>query len=451
MAGDRDFSAALALLDARVAAIVESHVTPGLSIAVVRGQETVWARGFGYANVATEVPATPETVYAVGSITKLFTATMLMQLRDAGKLRLDDPVQKYVPDVAVPRRHPDAPPISFRHLVTHTAGLPKDAPLGYWAGFDFPSAQQVIDSLARSDQPFPPGTQWKYSNYGFALLGYTLSRIADQPWETYIQEHILDPLGMTSSAPRLTERFLPVTATGYARPVDGWPPAAFPHVDIGGIGFGGSLHSSVLDMARFIAEQLNPAPRLLKRSTIEEMQRIQWLNPDWQSGNGIPWAMRHTALGTRIGHGGGVYGFTCQVQLAPADALGVAVFTNGSDGAVGQSVAERALDLLVSTSRDAASRRPVCPPPEIPASWSRYVGRYRWFLGDVEIRIQDGELVLLIPAGGATQSVPLQPVAEHEFGMATGSQRGEPLRFVLDDDGRVGRVWVGPHPYDRLT
>src|SRR5438105_812907 len=126
---DSEFDAALDFVEAQIAADVAAHLTPGLSYAVVRGTEMVRARGFGFADLANETPAGPDTVYAVGSVTKVFTATAMMQLRDAGKLRLDDPVQKYVPDVRVPRKHAGAPEITFRHLATHTSGLTKDAPL----------------------------------------------------------------------------------------------------------------------------------------------------------------------------------------------------------------------------------------------------------------------------------------------------------------------------------
>ncbi len=450
MNGASEFDAALALLEAQIAADVEARVSPGLSAAVVHGQEMVWARGFGYADLDQHIPPGPDTAYAVGSITKLFTATMLMQLRDAGKLRLDDPVQDFVPEVAVPRRHTGAPEITFRHLVTHTAGLPKDAPLGYWASWEFPSAERVMECLAETEQPYPPGTQWKYSNLGFALLGYTLGRIAGQSWEEYVQEHVLEPLGMANSVPRLTEALLPRAATGYHRPVAGWPPKAIPHIDLGVIGFGGSLHSSVADMAKFIAEQFRPEPSLLMRSTIEEMQRIQWLNPDWQEGQGIGWRLQHTAPGTRIEHGGAVYGFTCKVLLSPVDQLGVAIFTNGSDSGVGQAIATRALDLLIPVARHAAAPRPVAPRAPVPAAWQGYVGRYRWILGDIEVTIRDGGLTLLVPNGPIVEEVRVQPENQHEFFMPTGPLRGERLRFVLGSDGRVERVWVGPHPYDPI-
>src|SRR5580704_11656496 len=112
---DAEFRAALALLEAQIEGDLTRRIVPGLSASVTCGAETVWKRGFGFADLDGKTAAAPDTVYAVGSITKLFTATMLMQLRDAGRLRLDDPVQDYVPEVPVPRRHPDFPAITFRH------------------------------------------------------------------------------------------------------------------------------------------------------------------------------------------------------------------------------------------------------------------------------------------------------------------------------------------------
>lgn len=442
------FSAALGLLEAEIAADVAARLTPGLAVAIVHGEDTTWSRGFGYADLERRAPATANTVFAVGSITKLFTATMLMQLRDAGKLRLDDPVQAYVPEIQVPRRHPGAPPITFRHLVTHTAGLPKDAPLDYWLSREFPPAAEVIATLAETDQPYPPGTCWKYSNYGFALLGYTLARIAGQPWEDYLQTHILAPIGMTNSAARLTSTLLPLAATGYHRPVAGWPPKSLPHIDIGGIGFGGSLHSTVIDMARFIAEQFAAEPRLLPRSTIEEMQRVQWLNPDWRDGRGIAWGMHRSELGTRLEHGGGVYGFTSKVLLSPADRIGVAVFTNGSDGHVASAIASRALDLLVPVARRAAARTEPSRRADVPAAWLRARGRYRWVLGDAEFGVLNGSPVLRLVSGPNMEEVRLEPEAEGTFRMPSGPVRGERVRFLTDAEGHVTRMWVGPHPYE---
>src|SRR5262249_25495138 len=152
---------------------------------------------------------------------------------------------------------------------------------------------------------------------------------------SYIHDHILAPLGMHDSAPRFSEKQHTRLAQGYARPVTGWPPAPLAHQDLGGIGAAGSLHTTVADMAKFIAEQFADEPKLLRRATIEEMHRAQWVDDTWQWGQGIGWRVHRSADGsTRIEHGGGVHGYTCRVLLSVPERIGIAVFTNGSDGNV---------------------------------------------------------------------------------------------------------------------
>ena len=443
-------AAALALLEAGIEADIAAHAAPGLSIAVVGDGTTLLARGFGHADLDRRVPATAGTVYAIGSITKLFTATMLMRLRDAGKLRLDDPVQDHLPEARIPRRHAGSPDITLRHLVTHTSGLTKDAPAEYWATGDFPPIETLLALMPETEQPYPPATRWKYSNLAIALLGHALERIAGEPWDTYVAREILTPLGMAGTAPRLAAHQRAALATGYARPVAGWPPAVLPHQDLGAISYGGSMHATVADMALFVLDQLSPAPRVLARSSVLEMQRLQWLNDDWRSGQGIGWRVHRAGDGsTRIEHGGGVFGFTCKLLMSPADGLGVAVFTNGSDGNVGIGWAARALDILAPVFR---ARTPAVAPAAsaAPASWQGFVGRYRWVLGDMEIFVRGGELLMLAPAPPGEVEVRLVPEGEASFRMLGGSVHGETLRFVAGPDGRIVRAWVGPHPHARL-
>ena len=451
--GGRDnaeYLAALRLLEAEIEGDLTRRIVPGLSIAVIHGADPVWARGFGHTDLAAGTPAEAETIYAVGSITKLFTATMLMQLRDAGRLRLDDPVQDYLPDIKVPRRHPGAAQITFRHLVTHTSGLTKDAPVPYWdRGENFPPVERLMALLAQTEQPYPPGVQWKYSNLAIALLGFTLQRIAGQAWDAYVTERILAPIGMTATAPRLAEWQRGRLATGYARPAGAWPPEVLAHQDLGGISAGGSMQSSVVDMAKFAAQQWEAAPAVLAGDSIREMHRPIWVNEDWQSGQGIGWQVRRATDGrTRIEHGGGVHGFTCKLLVSVPDRLGVAVFTNGSDGKVGTTIATRALDLLAPAARRIVARGRVVAPA--PPAWARYAGRYRWVLGDAEVVRSSGVLSLIVPKDLGWETVELVAEGEHAFRMLGGQVRGELLRFVVDDDGGVRRAWIGPHPHDRI-
>ena len=446
-----EIGAALALLEARIEADIAAHAAPGLSIAVVHGQGTIWSKGFGVADLATGAPATADTVYAVGSITKLFTATLLMQLRDAGRLRLDDPVQEIVPEVPVPRRHGGHPPITLRQLVTHTSGLAKDSPVGYWDSVEFPPVERLMAELANTEQPYPPGVQWKYSNLAIALLGHALSRITGEAWEDSIAGRIMAPLGMAASAAKLAGQQKAQLATGYARSPGTWPPRMLAHQDLGGISAGGSMHATAPDMAKFIAAQFGDASPVLAGASVAEMHRPQWVAPDWSWGQGIGWRIRRTQGGdTRIEHGGGVHGFTCRVLVSVPDRLGVAVFTNGSDGSVGVNLSNHALDLLVPVARRIAARNAPRSAP-MPAGWDRYLGRYRWVLGDMEIVRRDGQLVMLAPDGDGIETVALVPEREHEFRLLGSQVRGELLRFLPDAAGAFTRAWVGPHPHDRIA
>src|SRR5882762_2508491 len=135
---DPEVAAALGVIEARLGNILHDKGIPGMSAAVIYDQQVIWAKGLGFADLERNVPASPQTIYRCASITKLFTATMLMQLRDAGKVSLDDPVSKYVQSFHIASRFPDSPPITLLQIATHSSGFPREAPLDYWRTLKFP-------------------------------------------------------------------------------------------------------------------------------------------------------------------------------------------------------------------------------------------------------------------------------------------------------------------------
>ena len=151
----------------------------------------MWAAGFGEADPARHAPATPDTLYRIASITKLFTATSILQLRDAGALQLDDPVTRHLPWFAVPSRHADAPPITIRHLITHTSGLPREAAFPYWTEGEFPTPERLREGLARQEAVLPTETRWKYSNLALALAGEVVAAASGEPYADYVAAHVL--------------------------------------------------------------------------------------------------------------------------------------------------------------------------------------------------------------------------------------------------------------------
>lgn len=177
---------------------MRKHDVQGLSIALVDDQRVVWAQGFGFADVAKAIPAGPETVYHVGSISKLFTATSAMQLAEQGRLDIDRPVQAYLPGFSIKRRDSAQQPITVRQLMTHHAGLPASVLKGMWTPRPEPFAR-VVDQLEDEYLICPPDTVFSYSNVGMTLLGGIVQEISGRDFASYLQASLLQPLAMANA------------------------------------------------------------------------------------------------------------------------------------------------------------------------------------------------------------------------------------------------------------
>lgn len=446
----------IALFTAWTEAQMAYRDQPGVSVAVIYDQEIVWSQGFGFADVQNQIPATPQTIYRIASITKLFTATAVLQLRDAGKLQLDDPVQTHLPWFTVQNEFEDVPPITIRHLLTHTSGLPREANFPYWSDSKFPTLQQIQETIGRQQTAVPTETRWKYSNLAVSLLGAIVAARTEQSYESYIQENILDPLGMdstfVSTIPKNHERL----AVGYGRRLPNTPTReVMPFTECNGITPAANMATTVEDLARFAMLQFRagdgkkarPAGgnQLLKGSTLREMHRIHWLDPSWQNGWGLGFSINRINGKTTIGHGGAVLGYRTLVRLDVESKIGVVAFTNADDGDPFIYV-DKAFDWIGKAIMKAT--RPKKDTAVAEESWQKYVGKYRSQWGDMQILVQNGELVALQP--NLPDPVPFitkfVPVAEHTFRMEApmGFQApGELAVFELDDDGNVVRLRTG--------
>src|SRR5688500_5541550 len=166
---------------------------PGMSVGIVKDQELIWSKGYGLADIKKKIPAQPETVYSICSITKLFTSVAIMQLYEQGKLRLDDSLSTILPDRKIRQQFSDSGPITIRSLLTHSSGLPREADFPYWSGPDykFPTKQQVVEKLDQQETLYPASTYFQYSNLGMILLGEVVEKISGKPYDVYVQENIL--------------------------------------------------------------------------------------------------------------------------------------------------------------------------------------------------------------------------------------------------------------------
>lgn len=453
----------LALFELWLGDQMDSVHQPGLSVAIVVDRELVWARGFGFADLAARRPAAPDTVYRLGSISKTFTAVAVLQLRDAGKLRLDDPVKAHLPWFEYRDRFPDGPRITVWNLLTHTSGLPRDAAFPYWTDRQFPTREQLIAGLREQEIVYEPGTHYKYSNLGLALAGEVVAAVSGESYADYLRAHVLAPLGMKSTFVETAQVPAERLATGYlARLPDGtWPVA--PPTDARALTPSANLSSTVEDLARFVAAQFPrsgpEAGPLLSAATLREMHRVQWLDPDWSSGRGLGFAVWRQGARTLVGHGGWVAGHRAQIAFDPQTKVGVVVLTNGDEGGPGEAVRQLFELVAPALEKATASEPPAAPTaptastaPTAPgtdlARLALYTGAYHTPWGErSDVLVVDGELAIYDhshpptrdPLGSLTR---LAADGEHAFRM-TDDGNGERVVFELRPDGRVDRVKQG--------
>lgn len=331
---------------------MKKHDMTGLSLALIDDQRIVWAEGFGYADRAHDIPATPETLYRAGSITKLFTATAVMQLVERGLLDLDKPVKTYLPEFSFKTRFPDAPAITIRHLLTHHSGLPANIPLGMWSTNPQPYAT-VLHDLKTRYVLYPPNHIFSYSNLGMTVLGEVIERLSGEPYAKYVSRAIFDRIGMTTASIETGVTTSPLMAHAYNKGKEE------PELSLRDIPAGG-LNASVLDLARFVqmifAQGRSDDHYIVKPETLTMMLTPQNhdvpLDLDFKMGlgwmlSGFGELQRHN-VGTVASHGGGTFHFISQLVTLPDHKLGAVVMNNASTGA--EVVSNIAAELLISAT-----------------------------------------------------------------------------------------------------
>ncbi|MCK5738875.1 beta-lactamase family protein, partial [bacterium] len=195
----------LTLLEKWVDETMRYYHIPGVSVGIVQDQELVWSKGFGLANIADAEPMRPAHLFRIASISKLFTSTAIMQLRDAGRVSLEDPIRKYLPWFEIQNEFEGTPEITIRHLLTHTSGLPREAAFPYWTDHVFPTTEQIKTTLPTQKMKYAPDTHFQYSNLGMALLGHVVATASGEAYAAYVENHIFKPLKMQDSQVLISE------------------------------------------------------------------------------------------------------------------------------------------------------------------------------------------------------------------------------------------------------
>jgi CubicO group peptidase (beta-lactamase class C family)/D-alanyl-D-alanine dipeptidase len=373
---------------------------PALSIALIDDQQIVWAEGFGMANPKTKAAATADTVYRIGSVSKLFTDITIMQLVERGELNLDAPVTDYLPDF-----HPKNPfgtPITLRQLMSHRSGLLREPPVGNYFETSQPTLAATVHSLNDTELVFAPNTHTKYSNAAIAVVGYLLEARSHEPFAKYLKSSVLDPMGLRHSSFEPEPAIIANLAKGEMWTYDGLTFEA-PTFQLG-MAPAGSMYSTVNDLGRFVSVLLAQGKAentaVLKPATLEQMWSPQFPNPGGRV-FGLGFIVRSLDGHRLVGHGGAIYGFATTVDLLPEDKVGVVVVaTKDSVNAVTEGIGEESLRLILAHRAGQPLEIPPATSPVPLDLGHKLASRYGTGDNALDLTYLDGHLNLLKLAGG---------------------------------------------------
>jgi D-alanyl-D-alanine carboxypeptidase len=450
-------------LEGRIGQIFAEEKPPGLAVGVVHDQELVWCRGFGLADIASNRGVDKDTLFLVASISKTFTATAIMQLRDQGKLRLDDPLVKFIPEFRGAANPFGAiEDVTILRLLTHRSGLIGETPTAHWATTKFPSRAELIAAIPRYAVVIEPDSAFKYSNLAFALLGEVVARLTRGSFADYVAAEILRPLGMDSSTFDLTPAARERMATGYLpHPYeDVAEPAEVPDT-LGSYDAAAGLRTSVADLAKWLALQFRTSSderagaQILRGKTLSEMHQVRWVEPGWITGYALTWWATRVGENIYMHHAGADHGFLTFAVFNRPNRIGCIALSNSTGQAATGRVSFEALEVLMRASAE-IPKVPASKMVATPQQYKRYLGTYvpLHFGGEIRIEFRNSELIVAIaPTMAVPQPPPpspLEPTAEPNVFVATkGRPAGEKVVFECSPDGSAIAFTMGETKYLR--
>jgi len=423
LAQDKTSTADVARMEQLIKAYVPARFMG--SVLVAQDGKVLLDKGYGFANLEWDVPNTPTTKFRLGSITKQFTAASILLLEERGKLKVEDPVKKYMPDAPAAWDK-----ITIFHVLTHTSGIPS---LTSFPDFEAHEAQamtpeKLVEWFRDKPLEFEPGTKWNYSNSGYILLGYLIEKISGQSYSEFVQQNIFTPLGMKDSGYDSNSAIIAHRAAGYTPGKSGAVNAGFVHMSIPFSA--GALYSTTEDLLRW--EQGLFGGKVLTAASLAKMTTP--FKQDYAFGLGVSTQNGHKM----IAHDGGIQGFNTALAYYPDDKLVVAVLANvnGPAGQIAGNLAKVALGEKVVLPTE---RKEITVSPEI---LKHYVGTYELTPNfSLAITLEDSHLVsqgtnqgkVAMFAESETMFFLKLVDAQIEF---VKNEKGEVTNLVLHQNGR---------------
>ena len=449
-------------LEVRLKRSIRRHSVPGASLAVLKGGRVVAIAAAGVTNLDTRVPVTPDAVFQIGSITKVFTTTLIMQLVDDGLLSLDTPIVEYLPEfqIADPATRRN---VTARHLLSHTSGIDGDLFADSGRGDD--AIARLMTMMTLLPTLFPLGTKMSYCNVGFAVLGRLVEVLRRETYDHAIRHRIFKPLGMKQAMTLPEDALRHRCAVGHiADPKDPKRQrvAFVTHLSHGMKAAGSTPAMSAPDLMKFVAMHLGHGrigngKRVLSAASAVAMQRrqvrLQKQAPPSTTGWGLGWALQDFGGHKVIGHDGGTIGQYSFLRVSPEKRFAVALLTNGGDAI---AVYEEIVSELFG--RAIRKREPAMPVPnaDLRVDPARYVGRFENIQSTYVVDANGDTLQLsMFPKGDLgmrLSNLPLAFVDRETAVLNTGNPQLDRMSTLFCDlvDGRYRLMQVGLRQYRRV-
>jgi CubicO group peptidase (beta-lactamase class C family) len=444
-------------LDAALAWFVKDNRLPGAAAGVIFEDKVAWSGGAGYADTASGMTADSATMFCVASITKTFTGTAIMQLRDDSRLQLDEPIATFIPElrkIALPTSEIDA--VTVRRMLAHESGLASEPPGTDWTIPSYEGmAARTLERVADIATRIPPDQHPKYSNLAYQFLGEVVARVTGYPYVKYIENEILTPLGMTATS------FDPATGSLGGRRATGYAQRAFSdELDVipavPQMWAEGGLWSCVDDLAIWISFQMkayreaDAQPAVLSGASLREMHTPRYLDgSDWSQAWGLSWFSVRRDDVVWIQHSGALPGFTSNICFDPDGQVGAIALINGSGDA-----SALAMDLAAIARRAVRAKPPrIQAPVPTPDEYRPLLGLYSKPAHSQVVRLEwrDGKLTF-IDLQAPSWHLTLAPTEDPRLFIVEPGYRqsGEPVKFHQLPDGRIDSVFLADGTLQRL-
>ncbi len=412
--------------------------SPAVSVGVVRGGALVWSTHIGSARLDPVTAPTDDTAYMIGSITKTFTAVLIMTLRDAGRLSLDDRLEKFLPQT----RHGA---VTIRSMLAHASGLQREPVGRIWENLDAPDRERLLRELEDAEQVLPVHFAFHYSNLAFGLLGQIVEQLYDRPWADVVTERVLAPLEMknTALAPDDAGR-----ALGYQVNPHTGVATLEPQFDLKATAPVGGLWSTVADLARYAAFVADPIDEILSPDTMDEMCRpvIMADVEGWARAYGLGYDLQRTGERVLAGHGGAMPGFLAGLRVRRQDGVGAVVFANTTAGAETTALAGQLINTVLDSEPALA---PVWTPSQPQPDFDGLLGSW-WTEGEeIVFEVRDNVLWSRIPGGLPLADTRFDRTDADRFRAVAGRERGELLEITRGSGGDVERMHFATYALTR--